>query len=73
MNSMGNNTLAKNLEATIAELGFADSLSWSTQSASAPDTKVAHYPRLIYFNVTSKPNGLFCWWSNVLFMPSQLS
>jgi RHS repeat-associated protein len=49
MNSMGNNTLAKNLEATITELGFTDSLSWSSQSASAPDTNVAHYPRLMYY------------------------
>jgi RHS repeat-associated protein len=49
MSSMGNNTMAKNLEATIAELGFTDSLSWSTQSASAPDTNVAHYPRLMYY------------------------
>jgi RHS repeat-associated protein len=41
--------LAKNLEATITELGFTDSLSWSSQSASAPDTNVAHYPRLMYY------------------------
>jgi RHS repeat-associated protein len=49
MSSMGNNTMAKNLEATITELGFTDSLSWSSQSASAPDTNVAHYPRLMYY------------------------
>jgi hypothetical protein len=35
------------LDAT--ELGNDDTLSWTTQSTSAPDTNLAHYPRLMYY------------------------
>jgi hypothetical protein len=41
--------LFKNLQTTMDALGYDDTLSWSTQSTSAPDTNVAHYPRLMYY------------------------
>jgi RHS repeat-associated protein len=41
--------LFKNLQTTMDALGYDDTLSWSTQTTSAPDTNLAHYPRLMYY------------------------
>jgi len=41
--------LFKNLQTTMDALGYDDTLSWATQSTGAPDTNLAHYPRLMYY------------------------
>jgi RHS repeat-associated protein len=41
--------LFKNLQTTMDALGYDDTLSWSTQTASTPGTNLAHYPRLMYY------------------------
>jgi RHS repeat-associated protein len=41
--------LFKNLQTTMDALGYDDTLSWSTQTTSAPDTNLVHYPRLMYY------------------------